>query len=338
MIYRKVIRPILFRQDPEKVHHFVSRLLERKAVQCMFSLLSGPKVHIPKQILGIDFPNPLGLAAGFDKNGDYLNGLVALGFGFIEVGTVTPKPQPGNAQPRLFRLPADQAIINRMGFNNKGVDHLRRNLEKRPPGVVIGGNIGKNKSTPNERAADDYLYCLRELHEYVDYFTINISSPNTPDLRRLQDKKPLHALLYRLQEANTGLKTPRPLLLKIAPDMTMAYLDDVMESVTANRFSGIIVSNTTIKRDGLKTPPPLVNESGGLSGRPLKERATAMVRHIRKNSALTIIGVGGIFTGKDAMEKIQAGADLVQIFTGLIYEGPLMVRRILKEIERRTQN
>ncbi|RMH63771.1 MAG: quinone-dependent dihydroorotate dehydrogenase [Calditrichaeota bacterium] len=338
MIYKKWLRPLLFRFDAEKVHNLAAKGLNnpifRAGKQSLSALKQKPN---PVQVMGLSFPNRLGMAAGFDKNGDYIHGLAALGFGFIETGTVTPKAQEGNPKPRLFRLPQDKAVINRMGFNNKGVHYLRANLEKRPPGVIIGGNIGKNKVTPNEQAVDDYVYCLNELRECVDYFTINISSPNTPDLRQLQDRAPLHRLLNRLQEVNAGFNRPRPLLVKIAPDMDKAYLDDVLEVLTENKITGIIATNTTVTRDGLRSSSQLIQENGGLSGRPLEKKSNEMIAYIRAHGSLTIIGVGGVFTGADMVAKIKAGAHLVQMYTGLIYEGPLAVRRILDYVNDRSE-
>lgn len=285
--------------------------------------------------MGLKFKNPIGLAAGFDKDGKAYEELASFGFGFIEVGTVTPRPQPGNPQPRLFRLPADKALINRMGFNNKGVDALVERLRKRKPGdLIIGGNIGKNKDTPNEKATDDYQICFRALFPYVDYFVVNVSSPNTPNLRDLQEKEPLTRLLETLQEENKAQESAKPILLKIAPDLTDGQISDIIEIVGDTDIAGVIATNTTISRDSLRTGESRIKEigAGGLSGAPVRERSTEVIRSLRKGLGADkcIIGVGGIFTASDAKEKLDAGADLVQVYTGFIYEGPGMVKRILK--------
>ncbi len=293
------------------------------------------------KIMGLDFPNRLGLAAGFDKDGKHLEGLACLGFGHVEVGTVTPLPQPGNPKPRSFRLPNDHALINRMGFNNEGMGplamRLRRFREKNLP-LIIGGNIGKNKATPNEHAADDYLKCFAALHPFVDYFVANVSSPNTPNLRELQDKKPLTELLERLQEANAALPRPKPLLLKIAPDLTTGQLDDIAEIVRATKLAGVVATNTTIARDNLLTDKNLVEKmgAGGLSGQPVQERSTAIVRTLREKlgPSFVLIGVGGIDSTKAAQDKLDAGADLVQVYTGFIYEGPALPSKILAKIQK----
>ncbi|MCK6695720.1 MAG: quinone-dependent dihydroorotate dehydrogenase, partial [Thermoanaerobaculia bacterium] len=294
--------------------------------------------RLERQVLGLTFPNPVGLAAGFDKDGKHIEGLACLGFGFIEVGTVTPKPQDGNPRPRLFRLPADRALINRMGFNNEGLealtDRLRRLREKRMPGgVIIGGNIGKNKITPNEQAADDYLHCFETLFPYVDYFVVNVSSPNTPGLRELQEKAPLTRLLQILQEKNRAHAQPKPLLLKIAPDLNESQLDDIAAIVRDTGLSGVIATNTTVSREGLSTPTTTVDKigAGGLSGAPLRARSAAVIRYLREKlgAGPVIIGVGGIDSAEAAREKLEAGADLVQVYSGLVYEGPGLVRNIL---------
>ncbi len=288
--------------------------------------------RLERSVFGLHFKNPVGLAAGFDKNGAHFRTMAALGFGCIEVGTVTPRPQPGNPQPRLFRLKKDEALINRMGFNNDGVDALVQNLQQpRPAGLIIGGNIGKNKDTPNERAAEDYAICFEKLFPYVDYFVVNVSSPNTPGLRELQDKKPLTQLLQTLQDLNRQKPASKPILLKIAPDLTDAQLDDIVEIVQTTGIAGVIATNTTVSREGLKNNTEAIG-AGGLSGQPLRARATEVIRYLREKSGetLVIIGVGGIASAEDAIEKLEAGASLVQIYTGLIYEGPMLVKRINK--------
>ncbi len=289
--------------------------------------------RLERNFLGLHFSNPVGLAAGFDKDGKYLDTMAALGFGFIEVGTSTPLGQPGNPQPRLFRLPQDEGLINRMGFNNEGVGALCESLQqKRPAGLIVGGNIGKNKNTPNEDAGEDYRTAFTQLFPYVDYFVVNVSSPNTPDLRALQDREPLTKLLGMLQQLNEATGAPKPILLKIAPDLNDAQLDDILDIVQSTRISGVIATNTTISRAGLATPEAKLEAigAGGLSGKPLKDRSTEVIRYLHQRSSgkLFIIGVGGIASAEDALEKIAAGASLVQIYTGLIYEGPGLVKRI----------
>ena len=301
-----------------------------------YFLVSDPRLG--RQVMGIGFPNPVGLAAGFDKDGKLFPAMGALGFGFVELGTVTPKPQPGNPSPRIFRLPADQALINRMGFNNEGADVLAARLRTTPvpKGLVLGGNIGKNKTTPNEQAVDDYLYCFRVLHDLVDYFVVNVSSPNTPNLRELQDKEPLTRILSALQTENQALGAPKPILLKIAPDLTTSQLDDILDIVRATGIAGIVATNTTIQRDGLRTPAAVWEAMGpgGLSGAPLRKASTQILQYLRQHGpqGMTLIGVGGIATPLDAKEKLEAGADLVQVYTGLIYEGPSMVRNINRAV------
>ncbi|GAB5527180.1 MAG: quinone-dependent dihydroorotate dehydrogenase [Roseivirga sp.] len=288
------------------------------------------------ECFGLKFKNPVGLAAGFDKDAKLFNELSALGFGFIEIGTLTPKGQAGNPQPRLFRLPADQSLINRMGFNNEGVEGAIERLKKKKTNVLIGGNIGKNKVTPNEDAGDDYQACFHALHPYVDYFVVNVSSPNTPNLRALQEKEPLKALLGSLQEANKTYDKMKPVLLKIAPDLTTEQLDDIIEIVTETRIDGVIATNTTISREGLKTDQKEVEAigAGGLSGKAVRDRSTEVIRYLHEKSggSFPIVGVGGINTGADAISKLEAGATLIQVYTGFIYEGPAMVKNINKAI------
>lgn len=339
----RLIKPLFFQFDPEKVHHFVVKQLNwfhnhfplgKTVLRSSFDVnIKG----LEREVFGIKFRNPVGLAAGFDKNGEYIEALSNLGFGFIEVGTVTPLPQPGNDKPRMFRLQEDEAIINRMGFNNKGVDTLAerlRLLKDKDKTIVIGGNIGKNKSTPNEEAVNDYIKCFDRLFDVVDYFVVNVSSPNTPGLRELQEKEPLMHLLNTLQQRNQTHEVCRPILLKIAPDLTNEQLDDIVEIVMETKIAGVIATNTTIDRSGLRTSDAVVNEAGGLSGKPLTVRSTEVIRYLsnKSNKAFPIIGVGGIHSPQDAKDKLEAGASLVQLYTGFIYEGPGIVKRICKEL------
>ena len=341
-MYKLLIRPILFLLDPEKVHHlsftFV-KLLSKLGFSGLFrSLYLVNDKRLEREVFGIKFKNPVGLAAGFDKNAKLYNELSNFGFGFIEIGTVTPKPQDGNPKKRLFRLKADHAIINRMGFNNLGVYEAVENLKKNH-NVIIGGNIGKNKITPNHLATKDYLICFDALFDHVDYFVVNVSSPNTPGLRELQDKEPLTALLMALKHENhkyaqNNQVIEKPILLKIAPDLTNDQLSDIIQIVEDTRISGIIATNTTIAREYLKSDYDLVEEKGGLSGKPLSKRSTEVIRFLseKSNKAFPIIGVGGIHSAEDALEKLEAGADLIQLWTGFVYEGPALVKRINKAI------
>ncbi len=342
-MYRFFIRPLLFLVDPEVIHHFTFGFLKfwcrvpgvRSILALFFSYRSA---RLGKTLFGVYFPNPVGLAAGFDKDARLINELSALGFGFIEIGTVTPKAQPGNDKPRLFRLPADHALINRMGFNNKGAEHAAEQLKTRRTGIVIGGNIGKNKLTPNEDAVKDYELCFEALYPYVDYFVVNVSSPNTPGLRELQEKDPLKKLLMGMKLLSNTKSKPKPVLLKIAPDLTTTQLDDIVEILKESGTDGVIATNTTISREGLKTSKEVVNRigAGGLSGKPVRDRSTEVIAYLREKMGRNypIIGVGGIMKPEDAIEKLQAGADLVQVYTGFIYEGPAFVKRILKKIEK----
>ncbi len=343
----RLFKPLLFLLSPETAHRVTVALLDLAANIPLFHRLlrhwySVEDKRLERQVGGLTFPNPVGLAAGFDKDGKHIEGLACLGFGFIEVGTVTPQPQGGNPRPRLFRLPADGALINRMGFNNEGLEalagRLRRLREKGlPGGIIIGGNIGKNKATPNDQAADDYLRCFEILFPYVDYFVVNVSSPNTPGLRELQEKEPLTRLLRILQEKNRTYAQPKPLLLKIAPDLNDSQLDDIAAIVRDTGLSGVIATNTTVSREGLTTPANVVERmgAGGLSGAPLRARSSAVIRYLRKKlgAGPVIIGVGGIDSAEAAREKLAAGADLVQVYSGLVYEGPGLVRRILSNLK-----
>jgi dihydroorotate dehydrogenase len=298
------------------------------------ALFSYRNPALERNVFGITFPNPVGLAAGFDKDARWLDELECLGFGFVEIGTVTPVSQPGNDRPRLFRLPADRALINRMGFNNQGAPAAARRIAARKGKIIVGGNIGKNKLTPNEDAVSDYVKCFEALYPVVDYFVVNVSSPNTPGLRSLQEKEPLRKLLGELQALNRRQRVPRPLLLKIAPDLTDTQLDDIVEIAAETRISGLVATNTTLSREGLATPGAEVTRlgAGGLSGKPLTSRSTEVIRYLRDKTSgtLPIIAVGGIFSTRDAREKLDAGASLVQVYTGFIYEGPSITRKILK--------
>lgn len=336
-LYRSVIRPLAFGMDPERAHYRTMGLfgfgLSLPIVGQALRRSMNPKAVSADgvEVAGLTFPHRVGLAAGFDKDGRWLHELKAMGFAFVEVGTVTPKPQPGNPKPRLFRLKEDRGLINRMGFNNGGLDALIERLKRRPDGLIVGGNIGRNKVTPNERAADDYQACFVGLHPHVDYFAVNVSSPNTPGLRELQDRAPLTALLERLQEHNRAQAVQRPVFLKIAPDLTDAQLDDIVALVADTGIDGVIATNTTISRDGLQTPASQVEAigAGGLSGAPVRKRSTEVVRYLRERGDFAIIGVGGIEDGASAQEKVQAGADLVQVYSGMVYTGPGIVRDCL---------
>lgn len=341
----KLFRFVLFQFDAEKVHYFVMSLLNKihgfALTRFLFRstyVLADPKLETT--FLGLKFPNPVGLAAGFDKNAQNIDALADCGFGFIEIGTVTPKAQPGNDKPRLFRLKADQAILNRMGFNNEGVQAAITQLKQRQnKQLIIGGNIGKNKWTPNEEAVSDYLLCFEALFPFVDYFVVNVSSPNTPNLRALQEKEPLQDLLMQLQEKNTAFSAPKPILLKIAPDLTDTQIDEIIEIVAFTKIAGLIVANTTISREQLLTPAAEVEKmgAGGISGKPVTARATAMIKYIHDKSEGTIpmIAVGGIHSAQDALDKLDAGASLVQLYTGFIYEGPALVKSINSALLKR---
>lgn len=341
-MYKFLLRPIFFLFDPEKVHYFsfsVIRFFGKIGFSKLFKAMYVVEdKKLERNLFGLHFKNPVGLAAGFDKNAQLYNELSDFGFGFIEIGTLTPKPQAGNPKKRLFRLKDDEAIINRMGFNNLGVLEAVEQLKKKHR-VLIGGNIGKNKITPNDKATLDYVICFDALFEHVDYFVVNVSSPNTPGLRELQDKKPLTALLKELKNQNTKLASQRqqqekPILLKIAPDLTDSQLLDIIDIVATTKIDGIIATNTTINRKDLKSHQLLLEENGGLSGRPLKDRSTEVIRFLseKSNKAFPIIGVGGIHSSEDALEKLEAGADLIQLWTGFVYEGPSLVKKINKAI------
>lgn len=336
----QLLKPILFKFDPEKIHYFVTSCLKTGnkiwglpgLIKSQFTL-NDPRLE--REVFGLKFKNPVGLAAGFDKNAEWVEELGNLGFGFIETGTVTPLPQPGNDKPRMFRLPDDSALINRMGFNNQGVDVVADRLKRvKRDGLIIGGNIGKNKNTPNQDALSDYIKCFDRLFDVVDYFVVNVSSPNTPGLRELQEKEPLKNILGTLQQRNRKNDISRPILLKIAPDLTDSQLDDIVEIIKETGIAGVIATNTTISRDDLKTSDSIKGQAGGLSGKPLTKRSTEVIRYLSEKSgkSFPIIGVGGIHSSEDAIEKLKAGASLIQIYTGFIYEGPGLVKRICRKI------
>lgn len=341
-MYKFVVRPLLFLLDAETAHHlsftairFLSRLGFSKLFKKMYHIEDD---RLEREVFGLKFRNPVGLAAGFDKDAKLYNELADFGFGFIEIGTLTPKPQEGNPKKRLFRLKDDQAIINRMGFNNAGVFDAVERLRKSHR-VLVGGNIGKNKVTPNDGAVKDYLICFDTLFEHVDYFVVNVSSPNTPGLRELQEKEPLMHLLKTLKRENQKYASrlevkEKPILLKIAPDLSDEQLMDIVYIIKATKIDGVIATNTTTARKGLKSHLTLVEEKGGLSGRPLKERSTEVIRFLaeKSNKAFPIIGVGGIHSAEDALEKLDAGADLIQLYTGFIYEGPSLPKTINRAI------
>ena len=347
-MYRLLIRPILFLFDPERVHHIsfsTIKFLSKIGLSGLFkSIFLIEDKSLERELFGLKFKNPVGLAAGFDKNAVLYNELSDFGFGFVEIGTLTPKPQEGNPKKRLFRLKADHAIINRMGFNNNGVFEAVEKLKKEHR-VLIGGNIGKNKVTPNNEAIKDYLICFDALFDHVDYFVVNVSSPNTPGLRELQDKEPLMALLNELQLENSKLSKRKntirkPILLKIAPDLTDSQLFDIIEIVNTTKIDGVIATNTTISRENLKSHALLIEEAGGLSGAPLKKRSTEVIRFLaeKSNKSFPIIGVGGIHSAEDAIEKLEAGADLIQLWTGFVYEGPGLVKKINKALLEKASN
>jgi dihydroorotate dehydrogenase len=341
-----LIKPLLFKFDPEKIHYFVAGNLKRfnrfpGGAALSRGLWDLKDLRLEREVFGLKFKNPVGLAAGFDKNAELMGEMANLGFGFVEIGTVTPLPQQGNPKPRMFRLPDDAGLINRMGFNNLGVDVVaerlaafRKNVKGAQKELIIGGNIGKNKVTPNEEAVSDYITCFDRLFDVVDYFVVNVSSPNTPGLRELQEKEPLMQLLNTLQQRNLKNGISRPILLKIAPDLTNEQLDDIVEIVQQTKMAGIIATNTTISRDGLTSKDELKNETGGLSGKPLTKRSTEVISYLSKksNGTFPIIGVGGIHSPDDAIEKLNAGASLVQLYTGFIYEGPGLIKKINRKI------
>jgi len=344
----QLFRSILFRFDAEKVHYFVVGLLKlmvkfppsRWIFRSIYHL-EDPALE--REFIGLKFPNPVGLAAGFDKNAKFFDEMESCGFGFIEIGTVTPLAQPGNDLPRLFRLKKDEAILNRMGFNNDGVQEALKHLKARKNRkLIIGGNIGKNKWTPNEEALNDYVICFEALFDEVDYFVVNVSSPNTPNLRALQEKGPLMELLSTLQQKNEAKPKAKPILLKIAPDLTNEQLDEIIEIVQETKIAGLIATNTTISREGLQTPSSEVEAlgAGGISGKPLTVRSTEVIRYIHTKSkgSIPMIAVGGIHTAQDALGKLDAGATLVQLYSGFIYEGPGLIKEINQALIKKAQH
>ena len=332
-----LIKPFLFQLDAEYAHDLTLKSLKLAEQIGLLSSLYKPVHGIPRQVMGLTFPNAVGLAAGLDKNGAFIDGMAALGFGFIEVGTVTPRPQPGNPKPRLFRVKEAQGIINRFGFNNLGVDHLIQNVKASKYRGILGINIGKNFDTPNERAVDDYLICMRKVYRYASYITVNISSPNTKNLRQLQEKEALDTLLGTLKAEQTALTQKHrkyvPIALKIAPDLEYEQIIEIADLLKAHQFDAVIATNTTLSREGVEGMKN-GTETGGLSGAPVRDKSSQVIRHLSNHLAgeLPIIGVGGIMSGADAIEKIEAGASLVQVYSGLIYRGPSLVREVAKAL------
>ncbi len=340
-MYKSIIRPIFFSFDPEKIHHFTFSLIKFVSkipgMSSMFrSLYQVKDIRLEREVFGIKFPNPVGLAAGFDKEAKLYNELSNFGFGFIEIGTITPKAQTGNPKKRLFRLKKDQAIINRMGFNNQGVEAAIKNLKKKQANLIVGGNIGKNTNTSPEDYTADYEVCFKALHPYVDYFVINVSCPNVGSHAKLQDKGYLLELLGSLKALNQKELKQKPIVLKIAPDLNNQQLDEIVEVVAATKIDGVIAANTSINRAGLQTSITELETigNGGLSGKPITERSTAVIKYLseKSNKSFPIIGVGGIHSAQDAIDKLKAGATLVQVYTGFIYEGPKLVKEINKAI------
>ncbi|WKN32092.1 quinone-dependent dihydroorotate dehydrogenase [Porifericola rhodea] len=343
-MYKQLLRPLLFQMSPEDAHHFTTSMLRRLyhspgGEALLRKMYDWEDNKLERKLFGLTFKNPVGLAAGFDKNAEMVDEMAALGFGFVEIGTLTPRPQEGNPKPRLFRLSKDESLVNRMGFNNEGVDAAVERLRKRQSNIIVGGNIGKNKVTPNAQAEEDYEYCFNALHEVVDYFTVNVSSPNTPDLRELQEKDPLKHLLQHLIDLNQQKAQPKPILLKIAPDLSNHQLDDIVEICLELNMDGLIANNTTIEREGLLTPKSKVKAigAGGLSGRAVRKRSTEVIRYLNQQlgGQIPIIGVGGIASAKDALEKLDAGASLIQLYTGFVYEGPTVLKKIKQAIASR---
>jgi len=346
-VYKVLIRPLLFLFPPEAIHLIITRILRilhflgiTKITGNLFFKCEHPSIE--KEIFGLKFRNPVGLAAGFDKDAQLIDIMDDFGFGFIEIGTLTPKPQPGNPRPRLFRLKKDRALINRMGFNNQGAAAAVPRLSRRTTGIIVGGNIGKNKTTPNENAASDYISCLNTLYDYVDFFVVNISSPNTPDLRALQAREPLRNLLSILKSEIRERSVQKPLLLKIAPDLTREELTDIVNIVNDLQLDGVVATNTTISREGLTKRRNKIQDisNGGLSGNPLRDRSTEIIRFLRAKleNDIPIIGVGGIMNATDAIEKMEAGATLLQVYTGFIYEGPDLIKSINRALINRNFN
>lgn len=346
-MYRRIIRPLLFLIHPETVHHLIVILIRfvyriPGIPQLIKKIYAVDDSRLNREFWGLKFPVPVGLAAGFDKNAAFFKEFMVFGFGFIEIGTVTPIGQPGNPKPRLFRIPKDLGLINRMGFNNLGLDEAIIKLKNKPAGIIIGGNIGKNTLTPNEKAVDDYAKCFEGLYPYVDYFVVNVSCPNICDLSELQDKEQLRGILTRLSGIRSSMALKKPILIKISPDLNSAQIDDVLELIALTGMDGVVATNTTIRRENLVTDPELIKKigNGGLSGKPLRNRSTEIIKYIseKTHAKLTIIGSGGILSPEDAAEKIHAGAHLIQIYTGFIYEGPGVVKRINKALAEKICN
>ena len=344
-MYQKIIRPLLFRIDPERIHSVINTGL--KVARCVgigkvLDMCNNPRsLQMETEFCGIKFPNKIGIAAGFDKNAEVYKMLGNMGFGHVEIGTVTPRPQPGNPKPRLFRLPADSALINRMGFNNKGVENAVKNLRRRNHKIVIGGNIGKNSSTPNEKAVDDYVACFQALYDYVDYITVNVSCPNVTNLRELQGQESLERILSALAEQRRQKAEYKPILLKISPDLNFQQIDESLEIIERYGIDGLVAANTSTTRTGLKTSGERIKEiaNGGLSGQPLRDRSVEIISYINKKTGgkLPIIGVGGTMSPADAMAKLEAGATLVQVFTGFIYYGPKLAKDVNKAVKNGLQ-
>jgi len=344
-MYKIFLRPFLFLFQPETVHHLtinflkvINRIPFIKALLRVFFISSNKELK--QTLFGLEFKNPVGLAAGFDKNAEVFDAVGSFGFSFVEIGTITPFGQPGNLKPRLFRLKKDKAIINRMGFNNHGLVNAVSNLKKRKSKIIIGGNIGKNTLTPNDKAKEDYFRCFNDLFPYVDYFTVNVSCPNISDLHELQDKDALLELLSGIQKINLSKPKSKPVLLKISPDLNFEQIDDTLEIIKQTKLDGIVAVNTTSQRYNLTISENEITKigNGGLSGKPLKERSTEIIKYIagKTEGELPIIGVGGIMNADDALEKINAGASLVQVYTGFIYEGPALIKKIVKRLNNET--
>jgi len=346
-VYKFIIRPIFFAFDPERVHYFTLNILQLlckipfiKPIIKFFYLNNSN--HLEKKLFGITFKNPVGLAAGFDKNGKYIKELSLFGFSFIEIGTVTPKSQVGNPKKRLFRLKKDEAIINRLGINNDGVTTIAKRLKNNNTKVIIGGNIGKNSTTKNDKAEEDYIENFKELHPYVDYFALNVSCPNVNNFTKLQDVEFLKKLIPELNKINLSQKKRKPILIKISPDLSQTQLDETIELIINEKLDGIIATNTTTKRNHLKTDSKKIEKigKGGLSGLPLKASSNEVIKYIaeKTNKSIPIIGVGGIMSPKDALDKIEAGADLIQLYTGFIYSGPSIVKKINQHIIKKNES
>lgn len=343
-MYKLLIRPILFKIYPETVHHLTVGLIKalfslpfiRWIVNSSFKV-SNQKIQT--SVAGLKFKNPVGLAAGFDKNASFYDQFASFGFSHIEIGTVTPKGQPGNPKPRSFRLVKDKALINRMGFNNAGLEAAVKNLKKRKTDIIIGGNIGKNTATPNELAVDDYLKCFIGLYDWVDYFVVNVSCPNVSNLAKLQDQDSLDRILKALVDKRKQMENPKPIFLKISPDLNSKQVDETIEISEVRGLDGLVVANTTVTRDNLKTSKNEIDKigNGGMSGLPIRDKSTELIRYVSKKTKLPIIGVGGIMTAQDALDKLDAGASLIQVYTGFIYEGPKLVKKINKALVKRTK-